>query len=689
MYNKKINLIGLDIWNNNSTMTGKSNVSYNLGKLRNTVGSTTRIHKHCSKYSSEPLKCTLGHLIKKYDSNNLPNLPNLPEPPINLNVPEPPIILGASIGNAETIIIFNTGSNLGPAITDYLYSIDGNTYISSGSILSPIKITGLTNGQSYSITLKAVNKNGRSSASNSVSIIPSTVPNPPIILGAIIGNGEVVISFNTGLNGGSTITDYLYSIDGITYISSGSISSPIKITGLTNGQTYSITIKAVTSNGESSASNAVSVTPSNSSLLAPVLTGVTFKTTDTMIITFTQERNGITITNYKYSIDGGNNYTLFSPIDILSPVTITGLSSNTTYNISLKAISIDGESSPSNTITEKTYANVNYATFTETGSSTWTAPNNVTFVQYLVVGGGGGGGATYSKINVLGDILVTDIPQANKYWINSSNLTNMRYYGRMYYGTNTTYHNSASFPDPIRLTASENILGDANARYDYNKWYNIELVYILNGLVTTTNWVPPYQISSTQGNNISGGSGGGSGGQLKALTGTNIYNVTPGTTYQIFVGQGGQGGQATATSETNGTPGENSSFDTITSAGGSGGSSSRNMLQNQDTNKNGKGGNGGQGYGNLVGGSGGGQNTSNNYGRFNSGGQGSLGSPTNFDGTFKYYGPGGNGGVPNTIATGTTLANVGKGGNGTGSTLNSFSNGIDGGSGIVVIKYYT
>ena len=67
MYNKKINLIGLDIWNNNSAMTGKSNVSYNLGKLRNTVGSITRIHKHCSKNSSDPLNCTLGNSIKKYN----------------------------------------------------------------------------------------------------------------------------------------------------------------------------------------------------------------------------------------------------------------------------------------------------------------------------------------------------------------------------------------------------------------------------------------------------------------------------------------------------------------------------------------------------------------------------------------------------------------------------------------------
>ena len=621
MNNKRINLIGFTFWNNNTS--GKSIVDYSLGKMRNTVGSTTRIYKNCAQYSPDPLNCALGLAI----NNSTIVSPTIVSPTI-----VPPTIVPPTI----------VPSNPSPSLN-------------------------------------------------------SSISEPPTNLIATIENGEVVISFTPGLNLGSSIIEYLYSIDGTTYVSSGSTSSPIRITGLMSDVTHTITLKAVNSNGRSIQSSSVSVTPtntptdtsSNSGPLPPVLTGITFKTTDTMIITFTQEPNGITIKNYKYSIDGGNSYTLFSPVDVASPVTINGLSSNTTYNIRLKAVSDAGDSVSSNTITETTYANVNYVAFTDVGSSTWTVPDGVTFVQYLVVGGGGGGGATYSKINVLGDVLVTGTPQADKYWINNVNLTNMRYFGRMYYDFNT-YQNSVSFTDPARLTASETIKGDPNAVYDYNKWYGgIELVYSLNGLVTTTNWVPPYQISSNQCNNISGGSGGGAGGQLKAITGTNKYNVTPGTTYTIIVGAGGKGGVGGVNSETNGSPGEDSSFDTIISFGGSGGAVSRNMTQLQDTNKFGKGGNGGQGYGNLVGGSGGGQTNSNNYGRYNSGGAGSLGTPTNFYGSYQYYGPGGNGGVPNTVATGTTLANVGKGGSGTGATLNSYSNGIDGGSGIVIIKYFT
>ena len=207
MNNRNLNLIGFSIWNNNSRTRGKTTMDYSLGRMRNTTGSTTRIHKHCSRYSSDPLNCTFGTI----NNSNIPPPNILPDPPANLNIPESPTILSASIGNAETVITFTAGVNVGPSITNYLYSIDGNTYVSSGSTSSPIRITELTNGVTYNITLKAVNANGRSSASNSFS-----------------------------------------------------------------------------------------VTPSNSGPLAPVLTGVTFKTTDSMIITFTQASNGITITNYKY-----------------------------------------------------------------------------------------------------------------------------------------------------------------------------------------------------------------------------------------------------------------------------------------------------------------------------------------------------------------------------------------------------
>lgn len=68
---------------------------------------------------------------------------------------------------------------------------------------------------------------------------------------------------------------------------------------------------------------------------------------------------------------------------------------------------------------------------------------------------------------------------------------------------------------------------------------------------------------------------------------------------------------------------------------------------------------------------------------------GDTGTKTSDETVTKVYGTGGVGGVPNTLASNTTVANLGIGGNGTGATLNSSANGIAGGSGIVVLKWYT
>lgn len=566
----------------------------------------------------------------------------------------------------------------------------GRNRATIASVTRPYKHLAQTNSSIDSINIlfglnkiREVNQEVKQDLNNNIS---NNIPEPPIILNSTSTTNQITINFINGIN----ITNYLYSIDnGITYISANTTNSPIIINGLTSNTTYNIRVKSVNSNGTSNESRLLTITTQqdiiptpNITPLAPVITNVTFKTTDSITLTFTQETNSSTITNYKYSIDNGVTYIAFSPVDKVSPVTIGGLTSGTTYNIKLRATSAEGDGAESNVWTETTYANVNYVAFTDVGASTWTAPEDVTFVQYLVVGAGGGGGATYSDILVLGNVpFVTSAPSPTSYWINANPGS---FYGYFFRGGMTNTLNKFT-----RINVSQNIIPNGT-NYPYNRWYQGELVYFMNSsFPLTSNYVPPYNINSTQCNNDSGGSGGGSGGQVKVLTGTNKYTVIPGNTYTITVGAGGQGGIGGSGTETNGSPGQDSSFDTITSLGGSGGGFSRNMSQVQDTNKWGKGGNGGVGYGNLVGGSGGGQTSSNNYGRYNSGGPGSMGSYINFDGTPTFYGSGGNGGVPNTVATNITPSNIGKGGSGTGATLNNYANGMNGGSGIVILKYYT
>ena len=179
--------------------------------------------------------------------------------------PSAPTSLSATAGDGQATISFSAGSNGGSAITNYKYSTDGTTFtaLSPADSSSPITVPGLTNGTNYTIYLKAVNSNGDSSASSSVSVTPATTPSAPTSLSATAGDGQATISFTAGSDGGSAITNYKYSTDGTNYsaLSPTDSSSPITIPGLTNGTNYSIYLKAVNSNGDSSASSSVSVTP--------------------------------------------------------------------------------------------------------------------------------------------------------------------------------------------------------------------------------------------------------------------------------------------------------------------------------------------------------------------------------------------------------------------------------------------
>jgi hypothetical protein len=98
----------------------------------------------------------------------------------------------------------------------------------------------------------------------------ATTADAPTSLVATPGNGQVSIAFTApASNGGAAITDYEYEISDGTWTSAVTTSSPIAITGLTNGTSYSIKLRAVNSVGNGTESAAVSFdTPSPASAFA-------------------------------------------------------------------------------------------------------------------------------------------------------------------------------------------------------------------------------------------------------------------------------------------------------------------------------------------------------------------------------------------------------------------------------------
>ena len=81
------------------------------------------------------------------------------------------------------------------------------------------------------------------------------------------------------------------------------------------------------------------------------------ESTTSVVISFTAgAANGSAITNYKYALstDGGSTYgsfTALSPADFTTPITVSGLSMNTTYHVKLKAVNDLGDSVASAAVT--------------------------------------------------------------------------------------------------------------------------------------------------------------------------------------------------------------------------------------------------------------------------------------------------------------------------------------------------
>lgn len=104
--------------------------------------------------------------------------------------------------------------------------------------------------------------------------LPATIPSPPLIVSVTQANTQLILVFYPSTDGGSPITDYEYSLDsGATFVSSGTTTSPVRITGLTNGTPYTVLLRARNAIGVGPVSNAVSGTPS--------LTRVSFTTVET------------------------------------------------------------------------------------------------------------------------------------------------------------------------------------------------------------------------------------------------------------------------------------------------------------------------------------------------------------------------------------------------------------------------
>ena len=182
--------------------------------------------------------------------------------------PSQPLVSAATGGNERISLIFS------PSTTpDALFPITGYEAVCSGlteietvmGYSSPVSVGNLTNYREYDCTIAPVTNLGALPLSSPVSATPSPesqAPSAPQITNIESGTGQVSISASVDDEGGSPVTSYTAYCFGDTLSFGTSPTSPITVSGLTNGEAYECLVTATNDIGTSPLSAAsASITP--------------------------------------------------------------------------------------------------------------------------------------------------------------------------------------------------------------------------------------------------------------------------------------------------------------------------------------------------------------------------------------------------------------------------------------------
>lgn len=197
--------------------------------------------------------------------------PIVAPPPPTPVAPSAPTGITITPSSGSLSVKFTAGATGTSPITTYKYSLNGGTTWAtrqSGTTASPIAITGLVNGTTYSVSIRAVSLVGDGVASTAVGVSLASAPETPIIGAATAKAGRTAtVNWTLGANGGSAITSHVVTayLNGSataakTVTVTGATGVTASVTGLTIGGSYTFKVQARNAYGNSvlsSASNTV------------------------------------------------------------------------------------------------------------------------------------------------------------------------------------------------------------------------------------------------------------------------------------------------------------------------------------------------------------------------------------------------------------------------------------------------
>ena len=197
------------------------------------------------------------------------------------------LVAGAAIVPGATMTIQPSGTGTVLPDNASLYTLTDSTTTTGSGALGPLSYVPATVTSAAAVTLSVPNAinsgdqltitiddvtNPPLAGSYSLSIanadiagpapVPFTIPGAPLVGTASAGNAQATVSFSApASNGGGTITSYTVTATDLTTLANGGQSasgtaSPVTVTGLTPGDSYSLTVTATNGAGTGPASAA-------------------------------------------------------------------------------------------------------------------------------------------------------------------------------------------------------------------------------------------------------------------------------------------------------------------------------------------------------------------------------------------------------------------------------------------------
>jgi hypothetical protein len=256
--------------------------------------------------------------------------------------------LGATVfGDSKITISWSApASNGGLSISAYTVSTSAGGFTCTTAALT-CEITGLTNGTSYTVSVKATNAVGDSIASATATGTPMTTATVPTGVIAVRGNTQASVSWTASSNnGGSAITGYTVTSTPGSFQCTTTGATNCDVTGLTNGTSYTFRVTATNAVGTSAASTAsVAVIPATVPGAPTLITPIAGNSTITVSWTAPSNDGGAAITGYTVSTTSGG----FTCTTAALTCDLTGLTNGTSYTVSVKATNAIGDSVSSGT----------------------------------------------------------------------------------------------------------------------------------------------------------------------------------------------------------------------------------------------------------------------------------------------------------------------------------------------------